>query len=101
VNVCREGTPDGPERSVEGTARSVNAPANTRLKVKFGGPFEGDYWVFRLNEAYTTAAVGSPDRNSLWILHRSPQMEPAEYQALVESLRADGFPVDRLERTKQ
>ena len=69
--------------------------------MSFAWPFEGDYWVLRLNDDYTTAAVGSPDRKTLWILHRKPQLSEAEYGALVESLKADGFPVEKLERVQQ
>jgi apolipoprotein D and lipocalin family protein len=101
TNRCREGSLTGKERSIHGTARVVDAPQNARLKVSFGGPFEGDYWILRLNEDYTTAAVGSPDRWTLWILHRKPTMSESEYAALIESLKADGFPVERLERVPQ
>jgi apolipoprotein D and lipocalin family protein len=101
VNTCRQSTVEGPQRQIKGTARSTNPPDNSRLKVTFFWPFAGDYWIFRLNDDYTTAAVGSPDRKSLWILHRQPHMDPAEYENLIASLRVDGFPVDRLEHTPQ
>jgi apolipoprotein D and lipocalin family protein len=101
VNRCHEGSLDGRVRDIKGTARSVNPPANSRLKVTFFWPFEGDYWVFRLDDAYTTAAVGSPDRKTLWILHRQPTMDAAEYDRLLASLKTDGFPVERLEKTVQ
>jgi apolipoprotein D and lipocalin family protein len=101
VNQCRQGTLAGKERHVIGTARVVNAPANSKLKVTFTWPFEGDYWILRLNDDYTTAAVGTPDRHALWILHRQPKMDEKEYDALVESLREEGFPVEQLERVPQ
>lgn len=101
VNRCRQGSLDGPERSVKGAARVVDSTTNAKLKVSFFWPFEGDYWIFRLNDDYTTAAVGSPDFKTLWILHRQPQMSDAEYSALVASLQADGFAVDQLRRTTQ
>src|SRR5690349_8247866 len=46
-NRCNEHSPSGPLKVVKGVARSVNPPANSKLKVKFG-LIEGDYWVFRL-----------------------------------------------------
>jgi len=101
VNRCRQGTLNGPERSVKGAARVVDPNTNAKLKVSFFWPFEGDYWIFRLNDNYTTAAVGSPDYKTLWILHRQPQMSDAEYTALLRSLQADGFAVEKLQRTTQ
>ena len=101
TNRCRDGSLTGKERSIAGTARVVDAPHNAQLKVCFFWPFEGDYWILRLKDDYTTAAVGSPDRKTLWILHRQPTMSPDEYAALVASLNADGFPTARLERVPQ
>ena len=57
--------------------------------------------MFRLNDDYTTAAVGSPDRKSLWILHRGKRMEEGEYERLLASLKGEGFAVERFERTEQ
>jgi apolipoprotein D and lipocalin family protein len=91
----------GKVRDAKATARTVDGGANAKLKVMFAWPFEGDYWVLRLSDDYSTAAVGSPDRQSLWILHREKKMDEGEYQKLVESLKDDGFDVGRLERTKQ
>lgn len=101
LNRCRVGTLTGELRSINGTARSTNPPRNSKLKVTFFWPFEGDYWILRLNPDYTTAAVGSPNRKTLWILHRQPTMDDSHYHALVESLKAEGFPTQNLERVPQ
>jgi len=101
LNRCHEGTLSGKLREIKGTARVTDAPANAKLKVTFFWPFEGDYWIFRLDDTYTTAVVGSPDRKTLWILHRSSSMDEEAYARLVDSLRAEGFPVKQLEKTVQ
>jgi apolipoprotein D and lipocalin family protein len=99
-NRCQE--TGGRMRDAKGIARVADSVSNAKLKVKFNAsPFEGDYWVLRLSDDYSTAAVGSPDRGSLWILHREKKMEEGAYRKLVESLKSDGFDVGRLERTKQ
>lgn len=101
LNACHEGSPGGKLREARGIARVIDPVSNAKLKVKFQGPFEGDYWIFALNDDYSTAAVGSPDRNTLWILHRSPTMDAEEYQRLLEALKADNHPVHRLEKVAQ
>lgn len=98
LNVCRKGA-GGPIETAQGVARVVDPKTNAKLKVSFFWPFEGDYWVFRLDEQYRYAAVGSPDRKSLWILSREPTMPEDVYRQWVESLRKDGFAVERLIRT--
>jgi apolipoprotein D and lipocalin family protein len=92
----------GESRSLEG--RAVPDPADTeqtnaKLKVKFPmSPVAGDYWVVRLDDSYSYAVVGGPTYTFLWILYRSPIMPKDSYDALIEDLRKDGFPVDKLRR---
>lgn len=83
---------------IEGRARAVDS-SNSRLKVSFAGPFEGDYWVIALDDNYQYAIVGHPDRNYLWILSRERQLDEATYQMLVDKARSQGFDVSRLRRT--
>lgn len=98
VNRCRNALAGGAERAAEGVARSV-APGNDRLRVSFFWPFFGDYWVIGLDPDYRWAVVGSPGRDYLWILSRSPEMAPADYAAAVEIARREGFDVARIRRT--
>jgi len=92
---------DGQRKSITGTARVTDPPANTKLKVMFFWPFEGDYWILRLDPDYRWAAVGSPDRDTLWILSRTPTLDDTLYNSIIASLKTDGFPVDQLEKTPQ
>ena len=64
-----------------GQASAVDE-TNSKLEVTFLPeglrwiPFtKGDYWIIKLDEAYTTALVGSPDRKYLWLLARQPQLD--------------------------
>jgi apolipoprotein D and lipocalin family protein len=102
LNECRDRTLDGPLRRAEGVAWVVDPDTSpARLKVQFFWPFSGDYWIFDLDPDYRFAAVGSPSREYLWILSRTPAMDPAEYAALLERLEALGFDLSRLEPTLQ
>ena len=96
VNRCRKNGPDGPLSSVSGTARVVDPRTNAKLKVTFFWPFSGDYWIVDLGEQYDYAVVSGPDRKYLWVLGRTPSMEPERYRAVVTSLRNRGFDVSRL-----
>lgn len=100
VNRCRNALDGGAERAAEGVARSVSA-GNDRLRVSFFWPFHGDYWVIGLDPDYRWAVVGAPGRDYLWILSRTPQMAPADYDAAVAIARREGFDTARLQRTVQ
>ncbi|MEX1044588.1 MAG: lipocalin family protein [Chthoniobacterales bacterium] len=94
VNTCqRRGRP----AIANGTARVVPGSNNSKLKVRFFGPFEGDYWILALDPAYRWAAVGSPDRKYLWILSRTPQIDPMLLGRIRAHLAAQGFDVSRLQ----
>ncbi|MGH0036604.1 MAG: lipocalin family protein [Myxococcota bacterium] len=101
-NECRDESFDGALRRAEGIAWVVDPEeSNARLAVRFFWPFVGDYWILELDADYRFAAVGDPARDSLWILSRTPAMDPAEYEALLERLAGQDFDLSRLQRTPQ
>jgi apolipoprotein D and lipocalin family protein len=97
--------PDGSERSVTGTAVPVDGSDNTRLKVTidnffarlFGSPPPyGNYWILKLEPDYSVALVGSPDRDTLWLLAREPEIPGALLNRYIDHARDAGYAVDRL-----
>lgn len=76
---------------------------NAKLKVEFSSTLdiEANYWIVRLDKEYTYSVVSSPNYNYLWILYRQPIMPEVLFQAIYKDLQADGFPVEKLRRTKQ
>ena len=77
-----------------------------KLKVRFAPatlsflPFVwGDYWILGLASDYTWATVGSPDRNYLWILARTPVLDAERLASALAAARANGFDVERLTMT--
>lgn len=93
VNSC---TRNGKTTSVTGTATPVPGSNNSRLKVRFFGPFAGDYWILDLDKNYRWVAVGHPNRQYLWILARTPQLDPATLARIRTRLAAQGYDVSRL-----
>jgi apolipoprotein D and lipocalin family protein len=101
VNTCRKFTLDGDLDAVEGVARVVDSETNAKLKVRFFGPFEGDYWIIDLDSEYNYAVVGAPNRRFLWILSRTPTMDPQVYEQVIAGLPELGYDPNRLLRTTQ
>jgi len=100
VNRCRD-TDSGKERSVRGKARVVDPATNAKLSVTFFWPFSGDYWILALGAEYEYAVVGTPDRNYLWFLARTPSIGDDLYGRLVDLARERGFDPARIERSAQ
>ena len=62
-----------------------------KLKVTFFWPFRADYWVIALDDDYRWALVGEPRRHYLWLLSRSPAMDRARAEAILDKARAAGY----------
>ena len=100
-NTCHQDRLEGPIKVANGNAKVVDTATNAKLKVTFFWPFCGDYWIVELGENYDYAVVGSPDRDYLWILSRTPRMDPKLYDAIIERRAAQGFPVELVKPTVQ
>ncbi|PRY09879.1 apolipoprotein D and lipocalin family protein [Pontibacter ummariensis] len=100
-NACHKGSPSGKLDVAKGKAFPIEGSHNSKLKVQFFWPFKGDYWILELDPDYRYALVGSPDRKSLWILSRTPTLDSAVYDLMVQQAKSKGFPVERLCLTDQ
>lgn len=98
-------TLDGPESTITAVAKVVDTTTNSKLSVRFDrfpiSLFPADYWIVDLGENYDYAAVSGPSRQFLWILSRTPQMDAAVYDGILERLTTNGFDVSKLEKTLQ
>jgi apolipoprotein D and lipocalin family protein len=101
VNRCNVDALDGPEKSVTGKAWTPDPKVPGKLKVQFFWPFSGDYWVLEAGPNYEYAVVGNAKKSSTWVLSRTPVMDEALYQAILERLKARGYDVGKLEKTLQ
>lgn len=105
VNTCREA--NGRMIRAEGRARLADRRGPTsRLKVRFAPAILsflpmvwGDYWILDLTADYGAALVGTPSREYLWVLSRTPRLEDTTFQRLIATAAAQGFDVSRLARS--
>jgi apolipoprotein D and lipocalin family protein len=101
VNECRVGDPSGRVDRIEGTASVVNEETNAELKVSFFFFAQGDYWIIDLDEDYQWAVVGDPNRQTLFILSRTPTLEDDVYQGILSRLRTKCYDPEYLNLTVQ
>lgn len=73
----------------------------SKLKVSFFWNFYGDYYVMELDEDYQWAIIGSSSDNFLWILSRTPQLEPDLYNKLLEKIKSRGYDISQLIEVEQ
>jgi len=61
------------------------------LKVSFFGPFYASYVVFNLSPDYKHSYVTSNDRDYLWFLSRTPEVDEASKTEFINQARDLGF----------
>lgn len=100
-NRCNKGGIDGKQSYIKGKAFVEPNSGNAKLKVQFFWPFRGKYWIIELADDYSYAVVGHPNREYLWILSRTPQMDDTLYKQIVNRAWNKGFDINKLELTVQ
>ena len=81
--------------------------ANAKLEVTFLPegfrwiPFtKGDYWVSKLDENYTTALVGEPNKKYLWLLHRDVSLDETTKKQFLDYAQSLGYDLSELIHTE-
>lgn len=102
LNRCR--SPEGGWQEAQGTAVAEVPGKTDKLLVNFDNWFstllpgvsKGQYWVLYLDDDYTTAVVGSPDYEYLWLLSRKPEVSAEVRQNLTEVAHGKGYDTSKL-----
>ncbi|WGK84016.1 lipocalin family protein [Vibrio aestuarianus] len=83
---------DNEWQEAEGKAYFVNSNSEGYLKVSFFGPFYGSYVVFELDEKdYQYAFISGPNTDYLWLLARTPSVEPEVIEKFIDMSQERGF----------
>lgn len=84
-------------KEAEGKAYFVYSSDQGYLKVSFFGPFYGSYVIFELDkEQYQYAFVSGPNTDYLWLLARTPSVEPHVIDKFIGLAKERGFDTNNL-----
>lgn len=96
VNSGHIGTLDGPYKESIGKAKARKNGKPGQLEVSFFGPFYGDYNIMELAPDYSYSVVGSNSPRYLWILSRTPQLDPEAKSNILNNLKQRGYDTSKL-----
>ncbi|WP_438764318.1 lipocalin family protein [Kushneria sp. TE3] len=82
----------------EGKAYFEEGPEIGRLRVAFFGPFYAGYNILWLDDDYEHAVVAGPNHHYLWLLARTPDVDPAMLDRMDQIARDNGFDTQALMR---
>lgn len=101
IKVLNQGYKKGKITKAEGKAKIESPDTPRRLKVSFFLFFYAPYNILELDENYTYALIGSETDDYLWILSRTPQMNPETYQMLLVNAEERGYDTSKLIEVEQ
>ena len=102
IVVTNEGRLVDDKSKVQQTKGRVWAPNNedlSKLKIGFYWYRSHDHWVFKVDEGYRYALVGSPNGRFLWVLSRDRSPDKRIMAIMVEYAATLGFAVENLVRS--
>ncbi|WKB54310.1 lipocalin family protein [Eleftheria terrae] len=104
IQQCLRG--DGSLQRQDGVVRAADPEQPSRLELSFAPAWLrwwpgswSDHWVLHVEADYSAALVGTPDRDGLWLLSRSPTLDEDTFAEFVLLAQQAGFDVKRLVRT--
>lgn len=105
INQCK--AQDGSGITAEGLAKLADT-TGSKLKVTFLPSWirwlpvgRADYWILAHDADYKTALVGTPDKDYLWLLARSPNVSQETYAKYRQIAQQQGYDLKEFKLTTQ
>jgi len=95
-DTCRDKTPAGKEKAIEGKGKIVDPGTNAKLKVSYPFFITWEYWVLDHADDYSWFISADPKFEKLWIYTRKAPPK-AELDGLIARARALGYDTGKLE----
>ena len=89
-------TLDGTYQQSVGKAKPNRNGKAGQLRVSFFGPFYSDYYILDLAPDYSYSVVGSSSPKYLWILSRTPHLNPKVQSEILTNLQQRGYDTQKL-----
>lgn len=96
-DTCRQGSPTGKEKAVNGAGYILDPGTNSRLRVRYFVVVNWEYDVLDHAEDYSWFISADPNFTNLWIYTRDPHPSAALKAELTARATTLGYDVSRLE----
>merc|ERR1711971_178175 len=87
------------QRAIVKTASNTQWALSPKVGVYL--PTSIPYLIVDCAEDYSTCIIGVPDRSYIWVMARTPTLEPEVAKALTSKVLELGFDVDKLVKVPQ
>lgn len=97
----RDGDYDGRSRTYKPTGFVTDTGSNAVWGMRFVWPIKAEYRIVYVDDDYKHTIIGRSKRDYVWIMARSPDIQPADMRELTRIIAAQGYDTTRLRRVPQ
>lgn len=101
VLTFNEGSFDGPRKRYNPRGFVVDNINNSTWKMQFIWPFKAEYLVTYVSDDYSQTIISRNKRDYVWIMARTAEIFPADYNRLVEMIKEQGYDLKKLRKVPQ
>jgi apolipoprotein D and lipocalin family protein len=97
----RAGAFDGKAKRYNPRGFVLDPQTNARWGMRFVWPVKADYRIIHLADDYSQTVIGRQQRDYVWIMARTPQIPPADYERLLQFVGEQGYDVAKVRLVPQ
>ena len=97
----RDGSFDGERKDIHSTGFVKPGSGNAVWGVQVFWPLKAQYIVAWLKDDYSQVIVARDARDYMWVMARTPTIDQADYDALLDRVKALGYPMDKVRKVPQ
>ena len=97
----RDGSFDGKRKQYHPRGFVVDRQSNALWGMRFVWPIKADYRITYVSDDYSQTVISRQKRDYVWIMARTPQIPPADYDRLLGLVAQQGYDVSKVQRVPQ
>jgi apolipoprotein D and lipocalin family protein len=94
-------TPNGKEKTIPQKGFVYDHVTNAEWRIQPFWPLKFGYLIIGLAEDYSDTTIGTPGRDNVWVMSRSPSLSEARYHEILQRLRTLGYDVSKIKKVPQ
>ena len=94
----RKGSFEGPLKEYQPVGTVRDRESNATWDMQFLWPFQAEYLIVELDDDYGVTVIGRSKLDYVWVMARTPEIAPVQWDALEAKLVDLGYDLTRLRR---
>jgi apolipoprotein D and lipocalin family protein len=97
----RDGSFEAPLKTLHPIGRAKPETNNAVWDMQFIWPIQAEYVIAEVSPDYQTTIVARSKRDYVWLMARTPQIAPQQYEQAMEKIKAMGYDMAKMRKVPQ